>query len=226
MKPILPNVRQMSVSPAPIPACSGRFEAARTEILSVRAETLLGVEPTPDERWQLFAAGLGASGQPTAMTFGYLRSRADEWAALAPKVEDPFGGPGALLRMARSLFAHSWFDYEFMAVGCTVAFQALEAALRPVYHGEEKVPARALLKRIESAGILPPNIAAVADSGFELRNRLSHPVEQSAFTPPMAISMIETSHRLVGLLVAEAMNVDADGSPTSRGQVARDALDR
>jgi hypothetical protein len=25
----------------------------------------------------------------------------------------------------------------------------------------------------------------------------------------MAISMIETSHRLVGLLVAEAMNVDA-----------------
>ena len=199
----------MSVSLAPIQAGSRRLRRPATEISSVWAETLLGMEPTQDERWHLITGGLSASGQPTAMTFGYLRARADEWAALAPQAEDPFGGPGALLRTARSLFAHSWFDYEFMAVGCTVAFQALEAALRLMYPGEEKVPARALLKRIGSSGVLSPNVTAVADSGFELRNRLSHPADQSAFTPPMAISMIETSHRLVGLLVAEAMNSDS-----------------
>jgi hypothetical protein len=195
-------------------------------MLSVSPGTLYGVEPIPDGRWQLFAAGLGADGRPCAMTFGYLRSRADEWAALAPEAEEPFNGPGALLRTARSLFAHSWFDYEFMAVGCTVAFQALEAALRLVHPGEDKVPARALLKRIQTGGILPPNIVAVADSGFELRNRLSHPAEQTTFTPPMATSMIETSHRLVGLLVAEAMNLDADGSRQPSGEVARDAVDQ
>lgn len=195
-------------------------------MLSISPGTLYGVEPIPDERWQLFAAGLGVDGHPCAMTFGHLRSRADEWAALAPEVDEPFNGPGALLRTARSLFAHSWFDYEFMAVGCTVAFQALEAALRLVYPGEDKVPARALLKRIQTDGILPPTIVAVADSGFELRNGLSHPAEQTAFTPPMAISMIETGHRLAGLLVAEAMTVAVDGSPAPREQVARDALDR
>jgi hypothetical protein len=109
--------------------------------------------------------------------------------------------------MSRSLFAHAWFDYEFM-VASTVAFQAMEAALRLIYPGEDKVPARALLKRIELAGSLPKNILSLADSGFELRNLLSHRAAQSAFTLPMAISMIENSHRLVALLVTMAINGD------------------
>jgi hypothetical protein len=93
-----------------------------------------------------------------------------------------------------------------MAVACAVSFQALEAALRLVFPGEEKVPARALLKRIERAEALPANIVTLSENGFELRNLFSHPAEQSAVSVPIATSMIENTHRLVALLVAMAIN--------------------
>jgi hypothetical protein len=166
------------------------------------------VEPTPDSRWQIIVAGVTADGRPIPMSFEFLHSTADTWARLVPTVDEPFDGPLCLLRMSRSLFAHAWFDYEFMVVASTVAFQALEAALRLIYPGEEKVPARALLKRLKLADSLPKNILALVDSGFELRNLLSHPATQSAFTLPMAISIIENSHRLVALLVTMAINGD------------------
>jgi hypothetical protein len=140
------------------------------------------------------------------MTFDILRARAAAWAGLVPDVDKPFAGPMTLLRISRSLFTHAWFDYEFMAVACTASFQALEAALRLVFPGEEKVPARALLKRIERAEALPANIVTLAENGFELRNLFSHPAEQSAVSVPIATSMIENTHRLVALLVAMAIN--------------------
>lgn len=163
------------------------------------------VEPTPDRRWQIIAGGVAPDGAPVPMSFAILRGRADECAYMVPEVDHPHDGPLSLLRMSRSLFAHAWFDYEFMAVGCAVAFQGLEAALRLVYPGEDKVPARALLRRIEKAGLLPQNIVDVAEAGFQLRNQFSHPAQQSALSFPMATSMLENTHRLVALLIAMAI---------------------
>lgn len=101
-----------------------------------------------------------------------------------------------------------------MAVASTVAFQALEAALRLIYPNEEKVPARALLKRIKLAQSLPENIVDVAEAGFKLRNLYSHPVQQDTISFPMATSMIESTHRLVALLIAMAVNGEGEQSAT------------
>jgi hypothetical protein len=140
------------------------------------------------------------------MSFDVLDGLAAEWAELLP---DAVGqeGPGALLRMARSLFAHAWFDYEFMVVACLIGFQAIEAGFRVLYPNSEQVPLRKLIRRAEREGILPSNIADVADTSAELRNLFSHPATQTALTVGMAASMLENTHRLVALVVSAAEQI-------------------
>lgn len=137
------------------------------------------------------------------MSFEVLSARSAEWADIASATA-PDDGPAALLRTARSLFAHSWFDYDFMAVACLVGFQALEAAFRILYPGEPKVPFRVLVRRAETEGVLPANVAELADAAVELRNRFSHPGTQTAFTFGMAAPLLERTHRLVALTMAAA----------------------
>jgi hypothetical protein len=88
--------------------------------------------PEPDRRWARKAGSIDGEGRVQPMSFDVLDGLATEWAELLP---DAVGqdGPGALLRMARSLFAHAWFDYEFMVVACLIGFQAMEAAFRMLY---------------------------------------------------------------------------------------------
>jgi hypothetical protein len=109
--------------------------------------------------------------------------------------------------MSRSLFAHSWFDYEFMVVACLLGFQAMEAAFRVLYPDAPRVPFRALIERAAREGILPSNIADLANTGAELRNLFSHPATQTALTVGMAASMLANTHRLVGLVMAAASRV-------------------
>jgi hypothetical protein len=107
----------------------------------------------PDSRWEFILGGLSESGHPVPMTFEILESSAAEWAEL---LSDSLAteGPGALLRPARNLFAHAWFDYEFMAVGCAVGSQAVEAAFRELYPGaKESTPFRSLVRRANNDGI-------------------------------------------------------------------------
>ena len=87
------------------------------------------MEPASDPRWVNIVGGLGTDGKPIAMSFEVLHDLTLEWEQLVPAYSDDHG-VGALLRTARSLFAHSWFDYEFMAVACLVGFQAVEAGSR------------------------------------------------------------------------------------------------
>jgi hypothetical protein len=61
-----------------------------------------------------------------------------------------------------------------------------------------------LIRRAEREGILPANIADVADTGAELRNLFSHPATQAALTVGMAASMLENTHRLVALVMSAA----------------------
>jgi hypothetical protein len=158
-----------------------------------QAGTLGHMPPEPDRRWAHIVGGIDGEGRVQPMSFDVLDGLAAEWAELLP---DAVGqdGPGALLRMARSLFAHAWL----------IGFQAMEAAFRVLYPNSERVPLRKLIRRAEREGILPSNIADVADTGAGLRNLFSHPATQAALTVGMAASMLENTHRLVALVVAAA----------------------
>jgi hypothetical protein len=136
------------------------------------------------------------------MSFARLSELAAEWADLVPPQPPELDGPTHLLRMARSLFAHSWFDYEFMTVACLLGFQATEAAFRAVYPEPDGRPLMKLVNRAEREAILPTSIAELARTGVELRNLYSHPRTQSALTVGMAVSVMENTHRLVALLLS------------------------
>ena len=135
------------------------------------------------------------------ITFDDLANLASEWPELITNV-DLVSGPGALLRTARSLFTHSWFDYEFMSVACLVGFQAMEAAFRELYPDAGRRPFRHLVRRALDEGILSPTIADLAETAVELRNLSAHPRTQTALTVGLATSMLENTHRLVTLVVA------------------------
>lgn len=169
----------------------------------VPREIIPGAMPAhPDPRWQLITAGRDESGQFLPMSFEALETLATEWAALVPDESSPEGAL-ALLRTARSLFVHAWFDYEFMVVACLVGFQALEAAFRRLYPEAKKgTPWGVLVKRAREEKVLPPNIADVAETGVKLRNLMSHPASARVFTVGMAAPMLENTHRQVALLLS------------------------
>jgi hypothetical protein len=137
------------------------------------------------------------------MSYEVLAGLASQWADLLPSTVGR-DGPAALLRMSRSLFAHSWFDYEFMVVACLIGFQAMEAAFRVLYPDMARKPFRTLIHRAQGQGILPADIAELADTGAELRNLFSHPATQGAFTVGMAVPVLENTHRMVALVMTAA----------------------
>jgi hypothetical protein len=114
--------------------------------------------PEPDPRWANISGGIGPDGRMKPMSFEILVGLASEWADLLPDVMI-VDGPAALLRMARSQFAHSWFDYEFMVTACLTGFQALEAAFRVLYSEADRTPFRALIRKARQEGVLPDSIA-------------------------------------------------------------------
>jgi hypothetical protein len=152
------------------------------------------------------------------MSFEVLAGLSSEWAGLLPgaMIVD---GPGYLLRLARSQFAHSWFDYEFMVTACLVGFQAVEAAFRVLYPDSERMPFRKLIRRASAEGILPGNIAQVADAGAELRNGFSHPMTQFTLTVGAAAPMLEAAHRLVALVMGAAAEREANAVAEAEADV-------
>ena len=166
------------------------------------------VMPEPDPRWADVSACPCPDGQVRPVSFEVLAGISSGWAGLLPgaMIVD---GPRRLLRMARSQFAYSWFDCEFMTAACLTGFQALEAAFRALYPDAGQVPFRKLIRRAEAEGVLPASIAALADTGAELRNSFSHPLTQAALTMDAAASMLENTHRLVALVMSEASERDA-----------------
>ena len=134
------------------------------------------------------------------MSFEILEAQSKEWALLL--TEPPPTGIGRLLATARSLFRHCWFDYEFMAVGVIVALQAVEAAFRQVVYPEasDRAPFRSLVDKAQHEGWLDVDLAERLDAAIHLRNSLSHPPTQAAFTVGMAVPMIENSHHIVNFV--------------------------
>lgn len=163
----------------------------------------LGDFPDPDPRWENFVGGLDESGAPRPMSYSDLEGIANGWTNLMDSsVADR--GASRLLATARCVFGLSYFNYDLMAVAALLAFQAVEAAFRELYADAESVPWKRLVDRAQRESVIPNNIAELAMSGAELRNMLSHPLTQAAFTPGMAGGMVEQSHRLAGLILLRA----------------------
>jgi hypothetical protein len=138
------------------------------------------------------------------MTFEDLEAVAAEWAEIVPK-DFAVDGPIALLKTARRLFVHSWFDYEFMVVACLLGFQALDASFRLLYpDAKPNTSLRRLVEKAEKEQLLEPKFVELAKTGVDLRNLLSHPKTAAAFTSGMADGILENTHRLVVLVVATA----------------------
>ena len=95
-----------------------------------------------------------------------------------------------------------------MVVACLIGFQAMVAAFRVLYPDAERTPFRKLVRRAQREGVLPANIADLADAGAELRNLFCHPATQAAFTVGMAAPMLENTHRLVALVLAAAAQAE------------------
>lgn len=182
------------------------------------------VHPEPDARWANISGGIGLNGRMRPMSFEILARLASEWAVLLPNhmIDD---GPARLLRTARSQFTYSWFNYEFMVTACLTGFQALEASFRVLYPDLERVPFRALIDRARQEGILPGNIAELADSAAELHDSFSHPRTQTALTLGSSVPMLENTHRLVALVMNATAARDAD-SRTHKAEEMEEDLDQ
>jgi hypothetical protein len=166
---------------------------------------MVDMEPQRDVRWKNMLGGRNDFGLIVPMSFEVLSNLAAEWVEILPPEFGEDHGPIALLRMARSLFAYAWFDYEFMTVACLIAFQAMEAAFHVLYpEASEKTPCKKLVRDACADGTLSSDLADIAETGVELRNAFSHPMTHAALTLPMAVSMLETTHRLVALLMSAA----------------------
>ena len=165
---------------------------------------MIAPEPQPDPRWGILVGGFDGAGQPYPMTFAKLAEIASSWESLVEAPPPDLDGPDRLLKIARSLLVHSWFDYEFMVVACLMALQAMEASFRILYPESEKRPLVKLVNQAERENVLPPNIAELARSAVELRNLFSHPATQATVTLGMAASVLENTHRLVSLVLAAA----------------------
>lgn len=117
---------------------------------------------------------------------------------LEPGIVD---GPFQLLRTARSLFMHSWYDFDFLMVAALVANQAVEAAFRVLYTEPPQARFQALIERAKSEGHLSGEQALLADDFREMRNLLSHPLAQADGDVLATVNMLGCAHQIVASIM-------------------------
>lgn len=158
------------------------------------------MQPEPDPRWRHIIGGLAADGAPLPMSFGLLAGVADEWRELVADTVP--AGIRELLATSRSLFAHAWFDYDFMAIACLVSFQAVEATLRQVVfpQASKRTSLHDLVDRAEREGRLRGEDAERVRAAVKLRNSLAHLGVKTAYSVGMAGPVIQRSHLVVDAL--------------------------
>ena len=151
--------------------CAHKNRAASAAASAEAVGMLL--EPRP--RWETRSPNRPASHE-------LLSELAAQWAADVPAWLGNTG-PIELLRTARNLFVHSWFDCDFLAVAALVAFQAMDGAFRLLaVEYDDRSDLKDLIPWALEAGVLVPDVVDAFDSSRELRNELAHPVGIAPFT--------------------------------------------
>lgn len=155
----------------------------------------------PDPRWETRSPNRPASHE-------LLSELAAQWAADVPAWLGN-AGPIELLRTARNLFVHSWFDCDFLAVAALVAFQAMDGAFRLLaVEYDDRSDLKDLIPWALEAGVLVPDVVDAFDSSRELRNELAHPVGIAPFTLDQVAFMLQTMHVMVVGLMSHAGTID------------------
>lgn len=163
---------------------------------------MMKVSPSPDPRWENFVGGVDASGVVSSMRFEDLSAIADDWTGLVSEVESD-AGPGSILATARSLFVHSWFDYDFQPVAVLVSLRAVEAALRSAYTSlNRRTPLAHVEERAHRDGLIGDEDHERLNAGIKLRNRFSHADRRISISPGMSVPMLEAAHRIVAQVAA------------------------
>lgn len=104
------------------------------------------------------------------------------------------------LRVARALFAHGAFVYDFFAAASAWSLIGVELALRDTMQAGDRIPFAKLIARGERSGHLSHREADVLRAGAQLRNDWFHGKGPMAITPGMAQEMVAASHLLVARL--------------------------
>ena len=107
------------------------------------------------------------------MSYEILADLASEWPGLPPGMIN-IDGSAKLLGMVGSQFTLTWFDYGLMVSASLTCSRAL-GRVPGAFPEAERTSFRALIRKAKEDGIIPDNIADLADAGAELRNSFSHP---------------------------------------------------
>ena len=102
-----------------------------------------------------------------------------------------------MLRVARALFVHSYFVYEFSLTAVIWGLLALEASLRGCLDASDRESLASLIRRAKDRGLITPIEADALDAGRELRNRIVHGHLLPAFSPGAAAQMLEATHEAI-----------------------------
>lgn len=141
--------------------------------------------------------------QHLAGSYDDLVAAASEWRR-DPSLPESVGG---MLSTARSLFIHSYFEYEFLVVATAWSLLAVEVALRDVLELERGPGSPGLGKMIGKAqgrGWFTHAEAEAVSAGKELRDRLVHGTGVVRYTPGMTEPMLRASHAAVADLYMRA----------------------
>lgn len=168
----------------------------------------------PDPRWRNSFEYTRPDGIAIRVaSFESLEAIAAGWVPLISDDVPP--GIAELLATSRSLVADAWFKYEYLAVACLVAVQAVEATCRQVVYPSalDRESFQSLFARAVGEGRVPdperlaPRVGTKPGEPYalpELRNKLAHPGFQAALPPAAAGPILAASHEIVGHLVASA----------------------
>jgi hypothetical protein len=158
----------------------------------------------PDARWQQRGENGHLNGASARGSFDALDERARRAAALV----DPLvpSGIAELLATSRALLSHSWFRYDFMAIACLVAFQAVESTLRQTVYpfARPDTAYEALVDQAVRDWHISRDVGDRLKAAARLREGLAQPGGQAAYTFAIAEPIVEFCHTVVSRLAAEA----------------------
>ena len=156
----------------------------------------------PDGRWLQHGLDGHRNGHSAPSSFDAVAAVAHRSANLVDPVV-PLG-IAELLATSRELLSHSWFRYEFMAIACLVAFEAVEATLRQTVYPFAKpdTPFEALVDQAVKERYLAADVGERVKAGPRLRAGLAQRGGQAEYTFAIAEPIVEFCHRVVSRLAS------------------------